>query len=63
MPLILFLKVKPMKHQITIPEDLYQSLAKIAYQRGFDAKFFIIQLLTHDAETWNKQLSYLKENK
>ena len=50
-------------NKIEIPDDLYQDLAKIAYQRGFDAKFFIIQLLTHDAETWDKQLSYLKENK
>ena len=50
-------------NKITIPEDLYKSLAKIAYERGFDTQYFIIQLLTHDAETWNKQLSYLKENK
>ena len=50
-----------MKNQITIPEDLYQSLAKIAYERGFDTQYFIIQLLEHDLEVWNKQLSFIKE--
>ena len=48
-------------NKITIPDDLYQSLAKIAYQRGFDVKFFIIQLLEHDLEVWIKQLSFIKE--
>ena len=50
-----------MKHQITIPNDLYKELAKIAYQRGFDTQFFILQLLEHDLEVWNKQLSFIKE--
>ena len=50
-----------MKHQITIPEDLYKSLATIAYERGFDTEYFIIQLLEHDLEVWQKQLEYLKE--
>ena len=47
-------------NKITIPEDLYQSLAKIAYERGFDTQYFIIQLLEHDVEVWEKQLSYLR---
>ena len=50
-----------MKHQITIPDDLYKSLAKIAYERGFDTEYFIIQLLEHDLEVWSKQLSFIKE--
>ena len=50
-----------MKNQITIPDDLYQSIAKIAYERGFDTQYFIIQLLEHDLEVWNKQLSFIKE--
>ena len=50
-----------MKHQITIPDDLYQSIAKIAYKRGFDTEYFIIQLLEHDLEVWQKQLSFIKE--
>ena len=50
-----------MKHQITIPEDLYKSLSKIAYERGFDTEYFIIQLLEHDLEVWQKQLSFIKE--
>ena len=50
-----------MKNQITIPDNLYQSLAKIAYERGFDTQYFIIQLLEHDLEVWNKQLSFIKE--
>ena len=52
-----------MKHTITIPDDLYKELAKIAYKRGFDIEFFIIQLLTHDAETWQKQLSFIIDPK
>ena len=52
-----------MKHQITIPDDLYKSLAKIAYWRGFDTEYFITQLLEHDLETWQKQLSFIKEGK
>ena len=50
-----------MKHQITIPDELYQSLAKIAYERGFDTEYFIIQLLEHDLEVWEHQLSFIKE--
>ena len=50
-----------MKNQITIPDDLYKSLAKIAYERGFDTQYFIIQLLEHDLEVWIKQLSFIKE--
>ena len=50
-----------MKNQITIPDQLYQSLAKIAYERGFDTQYFIIQLLEHDLEVWSKQLSFIKE--
>ena len=50
-----------MKHKITIPDQLYQSLSKIAYNRGFDTEYFIIQLLEHDLEVWQKQLEYLKE--
>ena len=50
-----------MKHQITIPDDLYKDLANIAYERGFDTEYFIIQLLEHDLETWQKQLSFIKE--
>ena len=50
-----------MKNQITIPDQLYKSLANIAYERGFDTEYFIIQLLEHDLETWQKQLSFLKE--
>jgi len=50
-----------MKSTITIPNDLYKELAKIAYQRGFDTQFFILQLLEHDLEVWNKQLSFIKE--
>ena len=50
-----------MKNQITIPDELYQSLAKIAYERGFDTEYFIIQLLEHDLEVWEHQLSYLKD--
>ena len=49
-----------MDKQITIPDDLYKELAKIAYQRGFDTQFFILQLLEHDLEVWGKQLSYLQ---
>ena len=48
-------------NRITIPEDLYKSLARIAYERGFDTQYFIIQLLEHDLEVWNKQLSFIKE--
>ena len=48
-------------NRITIPDDLYKSLAKIAYQRGFDTEYFIIQLLEHDLEVWSKQLSFIKE--
>ena len=48
-----------MKSTITIPEDLYKSLSKIAYERGFDVKFFIIQLLEHDLEVWQKQLTFI----
>ena len=48
-------------NKITIPDELYQSLAKIAYERGFDTQYFIIQLLEHDLEVWQKQLEYLKE--
>ena len=50
-----------MKNQITMPEDLYKSIAKIAYERGFDTEYFIIQLLEHDLEVWSKQLSFIKE--
>ena len=50
-----------MKNQTTIPDKLYQSLAKIAYERGFDTEYFIIQLLEHDLEVWQKQLSFIKE--
>ena len=50
-----------MKNQITIPDDLYKELAKIAYQRGFDTQYFIIQLLEHDLEVWSKQLSFITE--
>jgi len=48
-------------NRITIPDDLYKSLAKIAYQRGFDTQYFIIQLLEHDLEVWNKQLSFINK--
>ena len=48
-------------NKITIPDDLYQSIAKIAYERGFDTQYFIIQLLEHDLEVWSKQLSFIKE--
>ena len=50
-----------MKHKITIPDELYKSLAKIAYERGFDTQYFIIQLLEHDLEVWERQLSFIKE--
>ena len=50
-----------MKHKITIPDELYKSLAKIAYERGFDTEYFIIQLLEHDLEVWERQLSFIKE--
>ena len=50
-----------MKNQITIPDELYQSLSRIAYERGFDTQYFIIQLLEHDLQVWQKQLEYLKE--
>ena len=48
-------------NKITIPDQLYQDLAKIAYERGFDTQYFIIQLLEHDLEVWSKQLSFIKE--
>ena len=51
-----------MKHQITIPDQLYQSLSKIAYERGFDTQYFIIQLLEHDLEVWEHQLSFIVVN-
>ena len=51
-----------MKHQITIPDDLYKSISKIAYERGFDTEYFIIQLLEHDLEIWQKQLSFIKKS-
>jgi len=47
--------------KLTIPDDLYKQLAKIASERGFDTQFFIIQLLEHDLEVWQKQLSFIKE--
>ena len=49
-------------NKITIPDDLYKELAKIAYQRGFDTQFFILQLLERDLEVWIKQLSFIKED-
>ena len=54
-----------MKHQITIPDQLSQSISKIAYERGFDTEYFIIQLLEHDLEVWERQLSFINkgENK
>ena len=48
-------------NKITIPDNLYKSLAKIAYKRGFDTEYFIIQLLEHDLEVWEHQLSFIKE--
>ena len=48
-------------NKITIPDQLYKSLAKIAYERGFDTEYFIIQLLEHDLEVWERQLSFIKE--
>ena len=48
-------------NKITIPDDLYKSLANIAYQRGFNTEYFIIQLLEHDLEVWEHQLSFIKE--
>ena len=48
-----------MKHQITITDDLYKDLANIAYERGFDTEYFIIQLLEHDLEVWEHQLSFI----
>ena len=48
-------------NKITIPDDLYKSLAKIAYERGFDTEYFIIQLLEHDLEVWEHQLSFITE--
>ena len=50
-----------MDKQITIPDQLYQDLAKIAYERGFDTEYFIIQLLEHDLEVWQKQLAFIIE--
>ena len=55
------IRVKQGFNRITIPQKLYKSLAKIAYERGFDAEYFITQLLEHDLEVWQKQLSFLKE--
>ena len=46
---------------IEIPSNLYKSLARIAYQRGFDTQYFIIQLLEHDLEVWEHQLSFIKD--
>ena len=51
-----------MKHKITIPDQLYQDLANIAYERGFDTEYFIIQLLEHDLEVWQKQLSFINKS-
>ena len=51
-----------MKNQITIPDELYQSLSKIAYERGFDTQYFIIELLEHDLEVWQKQLSFINKS-
>ena len=48
-------------NKITIPDDLYKSLANIAYERGFDTEYFIIQLLEHDLEVWSKQLSFINK--
>ena len=53
------IRVKQGFNRITIPDKLYQSIAKIAYERGFDTQYFIIQLLEHDLEVWQKQLSYI----
>ena len=51
-----------MKQQITIPDELYKSLANIAYERGLDTEYFIIQLLEHDLEVWEHQLSFIRED-
>ena len=48
-------------NKITIPDDLYKSLANIAYKRGFETEYFIIQLLEHDLEVWEHQLSFITE--
>ena len=48
-----------MEHQITIPDELYHALARIANERGFDIDYFILQLLEHDCKVWTEQLKHI----
>ena len=46
---------------INIPKDLLDRLKTMAWERGFDLNMFIIELLKHDIENWEREFRFRKD--